>query len=119
MWVDDQATHLIEMLRNATDPPRRRGAAWRHVDGDEPEDLLVADILENFQFLWEASSGDERWSEHGALSLGVLKTARGRSRLIPFGYKRELVIESRNHIGRGVENAQATPHRDVGGREET
>ena len=68
--MDDQATHLVEMLRNATDPPRRRGAAWRHVDGDKPEDLLVADMFENFALLWEASSGDERWSERGALSLG-------------------------------------------------
>ena len=90
------------MLRNATNPPRRRSAAWCDLEAGKQEDNFVADVFDNFALLWDASSGDERWCEHGALSLGVLKTARGRSRLIPSAYKRELVIESRNHIGRGA-----------------
>ena len=103
LWDGDDATDLVELLINAKHPPRRRSASWSNFSVGKPEDLLVADIFDNFAVLWEATSGDERWREHGALSLGVLKSVGGRSRMIPASYKRELVIESRNRIGQGVQ----------------
>ena len=111
LWQGDGPIDLVELLINAKHPPRRRSASWSNLGGEKPDDLLVADIFENFAVLWDATSGDAKWCEHGALSLGVLKTTAGRSRLIPFRYRRELMIESRNCIGRGV----ATPRQLVVG----
>ena len=119
LWQGDGPIDLVELLINAKHPPRRRSASWSNLGGEKPDDLLVADIFENFAVLWDATSGDAKWCEHGALSLGVLKTTAGRSRLIPFRYRRELMIESRNCIGRGVAPPQAIRRRDVGGREDT
>ena len=46
--------------------------------------------------------GDERWGQHGSLSVGLLKGPAGRCRRIHGDYKRQMMIEARNHIGRGA-----------------
>ena len=63
-------------------------------------------MVEHFGYLWETSRGDERWTEVGAIRLGVLKNESGRARRIGADYMRSVIIESRNCVGRGLRTAR-------------
>jgi hypothetical protein len=62
----------------------------------------LADVVLRFSALWDVSHGDQRWSALGHLQLGVLRTARGASRMVPGGYKRAVMIEMSNATGQGL-----------------
>ena len=70
--------------------------AWERLVG------WLADVIEHFAYLWEASQEDNRWTMFGSLHLGVLKTAKGNSRRIAADYMRQMIIETRNTTGRGL-----------------
>ena len=93
-------THLVQVFRN-------KKRIWRRYAklSSDPVGRLdgwLADVIEHFAYLWEASQEDNRWTMFGSLHLGVLKTANGNSRRIAADYMRQMLIETRNTIGRGL-----------------
>ena len=65
-------------------------------------DGWAADICQHFAALWESTRLDERWDKMTTIQLGVRRTNTGRARKISGAYKREVMIETRNAIGKGV-----------------
>ena len=97
-------THLVDMFLN-------KKAILRHSSKLSPQRKEVLegcffDVVEHFGYLWETSRGDERWTELGAIRLGVLKNPSGRARRIGADYMRSVIIESRNCVGRGLRTAR-------------
>ena len=76
---------ISELLGEGTDPHlvqvfRNKKRLWRRFNKlpsgrVERLDGWLADVIEHFAYLWEASQEDNRWTVFGSLHLGVLKTA--------------------------------------------
>ena len=93
-------THLVQVFRNK----KRLWRRFSKLSSGRVERLdgWLADVIEHFAYLWEASQEDNRWTMFGSLHLGVLKTAKGNSRRIAGYHMRQMIIEARNGAGRGL-----------------
>ena len=83
-------THLVQVFRNK----KRLWRRYAKLSSDRVErlDRWLADVMEHFAYLWEASQEDNRWTMFGSLHLGVLKTAKGHRRRIAGYHMRQMII---------------------------
>ena len=77
-------------------------AAMRHRSRDRSRILFLRDMMLSIGNLWETTQGDPSiWETHGHLYLGLMP-GQSRVKKIPNQYKRAIIYETRNHLGRGV-----------------